>query len=152
MSDVNISAVIQVSTINEQGSSPEIAKIAVFKLLNGYIITTSSYTSLFGFSYLDYFHQALDWESVHFWLKYWFEENLDGYFKPTESYDIEHDRSSYPEIHYKQFLQSKSVKIDYLKDADPKLVEAVCHLVEEHLIIGSRAEEAKEEVVADVAV
>jgi len=152
MSDFNISAVIQVSTINEQGSSPEISKMSVFKLLNGYIITTSSFTSLFGFSYLDYFHQALDWDTVHFWLKYWAEEHLDGYFKPTESYDIEHDRSSYPEIHYKQPSQSKSVKIAYLKDADPKLVEAVCHLVEEHLIIGSHEEQKQEEVVSNVAV
>ena len=151
MSDFNISAVLQVSTINKQGSSPEIAKMAVFKLLNGYIITTSSYTSIFGFSYLDYFHQALEWETVQFWLKYWFEENLDGFFKPTESYEIENDIISYPEICYKQHSQHKSVKITYLKEADPRLVEEVCHLVEEHLITASMAEK-KEEVVEDVAV
>src|SRR6056297_2040722 len=151
MSDFNISAVLQVSTINKQGSSPEIAKMAVFKLLNGYIITTSSYTSLFGFSYLDYFHQALDWETVQFWLKYWVEEHLDGFFKPTESYDIENDKGSYPEIAYKQPSQHKSVKIAYLKEADPKLVEKVCHLIEEHLITAPMAEK-KQEVVTDVAV
>jgi len=151
MSDFNISAAIQVSTINKQGSSPEIAKMAVFKLLNGYIITTSSYTSPFGFSYLDYFHQALDWETVHFWLKYWLEENLDGFFKGTESYELENDIISYPEICYKQPTQHKSVKISYLKEADPKLVETVCHLVEEHLITSPMAEK-KEGVVTDVAV
>src|SRR6056297_2302101 len=151
MSDFNISAVLQVSTINKQGSSPEIAKMAVFKLLNGYIITTSSYTSIFGFSYLDYFHQALEWETVHFWLKYWCEENLDGFFKGTESYEIANDIVSYPEICYKQPTQRKSVKITYLKEANPKLVEEVCHLVEEHLI-KAPLEEKKQEVVSDVAV
>jgi len=151
MSDFNISAAIQVSTINKQGSSPEIAKMAVFKLLNGYIITTSTYTSLFGFTFLDYFHQALDWETVQFWLKYWCEENLDGFFKGTENYEIENDILSYPEIVYKQPSQNKSVKITYLKEADPKLIEEVCHLVEEHLITASMAEK-KQEVVSDVAV
>lgn len=130
----NISATLQISTMEETTSGSEGVKLSVFKLLNGYIITTSIWEPYGGFMYTDYFHEAYDMNSLHFWVENWCENNLKDFFNNDISYEMEHVKGEYPDIYYRQYSKKKRLAISYRKDTSEEIVNYTVRMAEKYLL------------------
>jgi len=130
----NISAILQISTLKEGKKSSEGARLSVFKLLNGYIITTGTWESYGGFIYTDYFHEIYDMDSLWFWIDNWCENYLEGFFEETRSYEVEYIKGDYPDIIYRQRSGGQRFTIAYRVETLGEIVDRTVQIVEKHLL------------------
>jgi len=130
----NISAILQISTLKEAKKSSESARLSVFKLLNGYIITTGTWELYGGFMYTDYFHEAYDLNSLWFWLDNWCENYLEGFFEETKSYEVEYTKGDYPDIIYRQRSGGRRFTIAYRVENLGEIVDLTVQIAEKHLL------------------
>ena len=130
----DISAVLQISTLKEGKKSSEGARLSVFKLLNGYIITTGSWESYGGFLYTDYFHEIYDMDSLWFWIQTWCEENLDGFFSNAEGFEVDHIKGEFPEIIYRQYTKGRKFSIASRPDIPEEIIRKTVQMAESFLL------------------